>query len=42
MMFAAVFTLSLIGVVASLVFRYLQSKIVFWEGEQSDSNVVIP
>ncbi len=42
MMFASVFTLSLIGVVASLVFRYLQSKIVFWEGEQSDSNVVIP
>ncbi len=42
MMFASIFTLSLIGVVASLVFRYLQSKIVFWEGKQSDSNVVIP
>ncbi len=40
MMFAAIVSLSIMGVIGSSLVRYAQSKIVFWEGHQGTETVV--
>ena len=38
-MFTSVFTLSAIGIIASLILRSLQRKVVYWEKETSTHSV---
>jgi NitT/TauT family transport system permease protein len=40
MMFAAIVSLSIIGVIGSSLVRYAQSKIVFWEAEGRNDSVI--
>lgn len=41
MMFAAIVSLSIMGVVGNALVRYAQSKIVFWEGQSTTTETIV-